>query len=87
MTVHGASAKRDDVSKSKSLETALKLIEPMTSYICGISVFALGMAMSLFGDAQVIRRSLRTWPIAIAYVMTTLGLLLLGAAWMVVAVG
>ena len=59
----------------------------MTSYICAISVFALGMAMSLLGGARVTRRFLRTWPIAIAYVMTTLSLLLFGAAWMVVAAG
>ena len=52
-----------------------------------MSVFALGMAMSLFGGARVTRRFLRSWPTAIAYVMTTLSLLVFGAVWMVVAVG
>lgn len=60
--------------------------KPLT-YISALIVFAFGIAMIIFGKARngVPRPFLRSYPVGVAYIMTTIGLLVFGVALMITA--
>jgi hypothetical protein len=61
----------------------------MNSYIGGIIVILVALAMIFYGRAQdgVPRPFLRSYPILIAYAVTTITLLVFGVAWIVAGAG
>ena len=58
----------------------------MTSYIGSIVVLGMAMAMILLGRARsgVSRPFLRSYPVGVAYTVTTMTLLVFGIAWLIV---
>jgi hypothetical protein len=61
----------------------------MISFIGGIIVLGVAVAMILYGKARngVPRSFLRSYPVGIAYIMATMILLVFGVAWIVVGAG
>jgi hypothetical protein len=61
----------------------------MTGYIGGIILVALGIAMIFLGKPRggVTPSFLLSWPVGIAYIMTSMALLVFGIAWMIVGSG
>jgi hypothetical protein len=59
----------------------------MTSYIGGIVVIGIAMAMILFGRARngISRPFLRSYPVGVAYTVTAMTLLVFGIAWVIVS--
>lgn len=59
----------------------------MASYLGGVIMLAIGILMVLYGKARngVPRDFLRSYPFGIAYIMTSMVLMVYGLAWIVMA--
>ena len=61
-------------------------METLASYFGGLVLFAFGMVLIVIGRARDGRPQpfLKSYPIGVAYTMTTMALLVFGASWIVI---